>query len=90
MWCPRHTMPESGIQIMAGREIAEYRAFIARPYETLRSNLIENLMPFTRVEKRFIGDRYGEIGETIPHDADYAMQLRFDLYSDPNYLWWLK
>ena len=90
LWCPLHSMPESGIQIMAGRDIALYRAFMARPYEELRSNLIENLMPFTRVEKSFTGDRYGEIAHSIPAEADYGMQLHTGFYPHPDYLWWLK
>ena len=90
LWCPLHSLPESGLQMIAGRDIQDYRAFMSRPYEELRDNLIERLMPFTRVEKQFIGDRYGERGDTIPRDADYAMQARVDLYANPEYLWWMK
>ena len=90
LWCPLHQMPESGLQIIAGRDIQDYRAFMARPSAELRGNVIEQLMPFTRVEKQFIGDRYGERGHTIPRDADYAMQALTGLYSNPDYLWWMK
>jgi len=38
-------------------------------------DLAENTLPFTRIERNFSGNRYGEMRGRIPGYADYACQV---------------
>ena len=92
LWCPRHNIPESSIQIIAGDQMRAFLAMQAQPYEDLRNRgVIENILPFTHVEKRFKGDRYAESNPSaplVPRDADYVAQT-VGIYPD-SFFWWLK
>ena len=61
-WCPRHNRPESGIQVIAGNELATYQAWSERPVESFTDCVIETTLPFTRIAHALRGDRYGELG----------------------------
>ena len=86
-WCPRHGFAETSIQIMAGGGLDLYRAMAARPYDVFAGREMEIQLPFSHVEKRFKGDRYGEISAPVPRDADYALQIHENHPSD--YYWFL-
>lgn len=36
--------------------------------------MAERFLPFTKIEKKFIGDGYGEFLKKYPFDADYVCQ----------------
>jgi hypothetical protein len=76
------------IQIIAGDEIANLAEFFRQEYSDLVDRHHETMLPYTRVLRNFIGDRYGDdgLGE-IPRNADYAAQL--ELHREPAYYWWL-
>ncbi len=89
LWCPRHSMPESGIQVMAGSGLQMFFDFASKPYSERIGKTAELGFPRTRVEKGFVGDRYGEYLDHIPRNADYVMQANADRFSAPDYLWWI-
>ena len=74
-WCPRHSFPETGIQIIAGESMRRYVELSKTPYEFFIGQHAEGYLPVT-VVYNFIGDRYGEYLPTIPENADYAVQVR--------------
>lgn len=86
-WCPKYNVPEICIQIIAGKEIANFAAFFRQPYEDFIGIIHELMIPYTRVVRHFIGDRYGEEPGEIPRNADYATQVPSD--RSPSYYWWL-
>jgi hypothetical protein len=90
LWCPKHSMPESGVQAMAGTGLDLFYEFAIKPYNERIGPTAEHGFPRTRVEKGFNGDRYGEYREDIPEDADFAMQANAAKYRTPGYLWWIK
>ena len=57
---PRHKMPESAIQIIAGSGIDRFVEFAKRPYEEFRGKNIESDIPYTAIINHFKGDRYGQ------------------------------
>jgi hypothetical protein len=89
LWCPHHAFPESGIQVMAGSGADMFFEFAKTPCSQLLGRTAEWGMPRTRIEKGFIGDRYGEYLKHVPADADYVAQAGVHLYRTADYLWWL-
>jgi hypothetical protein len=75
-WCPRWGFPETCIQVICPDQLPRFRAVAAQPYGgQLVGQPVEKLLPFTQVEVRFKGDRYGEYRSELPLDADYASQV---------------
>ena len=87
LWCPRHGFAEKAIQVMAGTGLASYAALARRPHDDFAGREFEIQLPFSHVERRFKGDRYGEFPAPVPVDADYAVQAH-ELF-DPDYFWFL-
>lgn len=86
-WCPSHGFPEITIQVMAGAGLAAYRAFCTSvPHAALVGRPYEEQLPFTAVERGFVGDRYGERLPYVPAEADYAAQAP---EADASYHWWM-
>jgi hypothetical protein len=57
---PRHSYPETGIQIIAGDGLERLHLISSLPYSEYKGRPVETLLPFTRVETKFLGDRFGE------------------------------
>ena len=89
-WYGLHHMPESAIQIMAGNGLRDYFAFADAPYSESIGIEAEHFMPFTHVEKSFIGSRYGETEDDVPRDADFVAQSRPAVLGGRAYFWWLR
>ena len=89
-WCPRYNRPEGAIQVIAGRSLRTFGAFAACGREALAGVEIETALPFTRVERGFRGDRYGEYLDHVPRDAEWSAQttLAAGAARDAFY-WWL-
>lgn len=88
LWCPRHRMPEMAVQVIAGRHRRRWLDLCRKPYESwLSGTLHERVIPWSRIERGFVGDRYGEMGGAVPRDADYAAQTPPDLA--PEAYWWM-
>ena len=78
-WCPSQGFPETCIQVVCADRLEDYLALSHVSYAAeLANRAIETLLPFTDVRKDFIGDRYGEIVQWLPEDADYGCQIPDD------------
>lgn len=88
MWSPTHGCPESGLQIVCRDELNNCCEFFLQPYSCYRGKAIENLIPFTAVEKSLHGDRHRETVDYVPSDADWTMQGVEA--APPGYFWWFK
>jgi hypothetical protein len=75
LWCPHYRFPEVNVQIICRDRFAELRAATARAFTNGCRQMPELTLPFTHVEKSFVGDRYAEYLDEIPADADYATQV---------------
>ncbi len=74
-WCQMHGFPESTIEIIGRDKFHEMDEFMSEGYLKFYPTLpAETQIPWTHVEKSFIGDRYGE--KNLPQDPswDYAGQ----------------
>jgi hypothetical protein len=87
---PRHNYPETGIQVIAGDGLERFYSISALPYSEFRGKPVETLLPFTRVESRFVGDRFGEYLSYVPPDADWAMQTYIPSAFSDEYHWWIR
>lgn len=89
LWCPRHGLPESAIQVIAGDSIQKFaQLHQSHPHEQLVGREFELQLPIDVIEKRFIGDRYGEYLAFVPGNAEYAVQVKDGQPDD--YYWWLR
>ena len=102
LWCPRHNLPETGLQVIAGTYV-EKLANLDKilPHSALVGKAFELQLPFSHIDRSFRGDRYRESLPYVPGVADYACATG-NLDSDPalttqtvttassNYYWWLK
>ena len=86
-WSAHYDMPELGISVAAGDGLRRLAEFARQPYEALAGRVHERLVPFTRVEKTLIGDRFAESAAPVPPDADYATQVSWR--REAAYYWWL-
>jgi tetratricopeptide (TPR) repeat protein len=88
LWCPRHGFPECAIQVIAGEALQPFAELErTHPHERLIGREFELQLPFDNIEKRFIGDRYGEYLPFVPGNAEYAVQVHSD--RPDQYYWWL-
>lgn len=78
MWCPRHGFPETAIQVICKDSLDKYNHMTSINYNTYKGHAIELFVPFTNVEKSFIGDRYGEYMDKPPSNCDYICQFHDD------------
>lgn len=87
VWCEAYLFPEIAIQAAAGDEIADMAAFVREPYSRLAGQIHEYLLPFTHIERDFVGNRYGEMIGHIPRQADYSAQTHS---GQPDaFYWWI-
>ena len=75
MWCPKYGFPEPAIQIVAADQFQRMADVASAGVARLGQALAEFTLPFTHIEKRFVGNRYGEQRTRIPGYADYACQI---------------
>jgi hypothetical protein len=74
-WCPRHGMPEAAIQVIGEDQFPAMEQLMEADVRTLAKGMAEHRLPFTHVNKSFVGNRYGEYRHTIPGYADFACQI---------------
>lgn len=84
-WCPRHFMPETAIQVICADQFDAVRRVGKLDYDVhFRRKVIENTLPFTRVERASVyGNRFGEFRTSIPAYADFACQITPDIRVTP-------
>jgi len=76
-WCPMYDFPEPALQVICADQFDAMAAVAARGLDQLTQGIAERTLPFTRVERSFAGNRYGERGPRIPGYADYACQVHY-------------
>ena len=86
-WCESYQFPEIAIQAAAGDEVADMVAFAREPYAKLAGQIHENLIPFTHIERSFIGNRYGEMIGHVPEHADFSAQTHVG--QPDTFYWWI-
>jgi tetratricopeptide (TPR) repeat protein len=74
LWCPEFNCPESAIQVLCRDAFHLVEQLAAKGPFAFRDQPAELTLPFTTIEKDFIGDRYHEFKRQVPDDADYAVQ----------------
>lgn len=80
LWCPRYAFPETGLQVIV-RGCAPYDDFVRDgDFAGRNGGLMERVLPFTHVERSFVGDRYREDASDPlpPHPIDFIAQLRLE------------
>lgn len=60
MWASRFNMPETAIQVICNDQFDALRSFQDKSQAELDSDIAEKQLPFTCINKDFIGERYGE------------------------------
>jgi len=78
LYCHSQNFPETCIQIICEDQIKKFLKFSRHDYDiNFRDKPIELFIPFTNIEKKFIGDRYGEIQglNALPSGIDYAANI---------------
>lgn len=74
-WCKRHGFPESTFQIIVKDQFMSALKFFTIDYlKIFGKDDAENVIPFTNVNKEFVGDRYGELDAEQTSEMDYYCQ----------------
>lgn len=60
LWTQEYRMPETAIQVICEDQFEKMEIFRNRDRREFEGQIAENLLPFTCVNKDFLGDRYGE------------------------------
>ena len=66
---------EPALQVIAHDQFDAMAAVAERGLDALTVALAELTIPFTRIERGYAGNRYGESRGRIPGYADYACQV---------------
>ena len=85
LWCPLYQLPEAAIQVIAEDQFPAMQRFVDMGFREASRTMPEKSLPFTRVERGFWGDRYGEFRSRIPRTADYACQVIHASTKAPRY-----
>ncbi len=85
LWCPLHQLPEAAIQVIAEDQFSAMQRFVDMGFRDASRTMREKSLPFTHVERKFYGDRYGEYRSRIPRTADYACQVIHASTKAPTY-----
>lgn len=60
LYCPKHGFPEAACQILCEDAFPLFMDYTSIPWEQHNGQLMEKALPFTKVHKYFIADRFGE------------------------------
>jgi len=79
LWANKYNFPESCIQVICKDQFDSFRDFAScGSNELSKKGLAEKIIPFTNIERRFVGDRYGEKVNKQPEGLDYFCQTKLD------------
>lgn len=59
-WCSGYEMPETAIQVICEDQFDIMDNLAAKGSGEFDGHLAERILPFTSINKDFVGDRYGE------------------------------
>jgi tetratricopeptide (TPR) repeat protein len=79
-WSARYQFPETALQIICSDAFPALAKIRDAGPDAFRGQPAEMVLPFTRVEKSFVGDRFSEFQAAIPPNADYAVQVEPTMY----------
>ncbi|HIE73215.1 MAG TPA: hypothetical protein EYQ06_02905 [Flavobacteriales bacterium] len=83
-WANKYYFPESCIQVICKDQFDSFRDFASCGYHELsKKGKAEKIIPFTDVERRFLGDRYGENVDEQMEGLDYFCQTKLDTIITP-------
>jgi glycosyltransferase involved in cell wall biosynthesis len=88
LWDSFWEMPETAVQVAAGKGIDDYFLATRPPYSEYADKVIERVLPFTQIIKNLKGGKYPEYLNYVPSWSDYVTQATEAYPSD--YFWWLK
>ncbi|MGA3303735.1 MAG: hypothetical protein ABSC72_10660 [Methylovirgula sp.] len=75
-YCPRWNFPETAFQVICSDTFEALEKVRDTPYEeNFSQKLMELSLPFTHVETKIYGNRYGEFRSKVPRSADFAIQV---------------
>lgn len=74
-WCESQAFPESALQVICADRFGAMRLLSQRDPTTFANMTAERFLPFTGILKQFTGDRYSEFRQTVPKNADFAVQI---------------
>jgi hypothetical protein len=88
-WSARYGFPETALQIICSDAYPAFGRLRDAGLEAFQGRAAEIVLPFTNVEKAFVGDRFSEFQATIPLNADYAVQVLPTMFAwKPHSLWY--
>ena len=77
LWANKYNFPESCIQVICKDQFDNFRDFSScGSLELSKKGLAEKIIPFTNVERRFFGDRFGEKFDNQIDGLDYFCQTK--------------
>lgn len=80
VWCDRHDFPEANIQVICGEKIIDMYEFHTQWFlNYYPHDQAERRIPFTDINRRFVGDRYGEAGLPQSDCMDFYCQATNDI-----------
>jgi hypothetical protein len=83
-WAPKYYFPESCVQVICKDQFESFKEFSSCGHHELsKKGLAEKIIPFTDVERRFVGDRYGELVDEQMEGLDYFCQTKLDTIITP-------
>lgn len=83
-WCPAYNIPETAIQVICADSFGLMEEFARDPVAAQDGQMLGMALPFTNIDMSMKGDRYGEVGDLIPPDADYLCQFEYFKSPIPN------
>jgi hypothetical protein len=60
MWCAKYGFPENSLHVLCADSFSIVDSLHGRSYDSFAGVLGETAIPYTRIEKGLVGDRYGE------------------------------
>ncbi len=84
LWANKYNFPESCIQVICKDQFDSFKDFAScGSHELSKMGLAEKVIPFTNVERRFLGDRFGEKSNIQMEGLDYFCQTKLDTIITP-------
>lgn len=78
-WIPMYDFASAEIQILNRDALQTLKKFVSTPYEKRNGTLMEKELPYTKINRNFVGNRYGELRLQQPKEADFYSQAPGDI-----------
>lgn len=60
LWCAKYGFPEAACHWISEDQFSFFLGYTSVPWERMNNLVMENSLPFTKVNKDFVSDRFGE------------------------------